>query len=209
MATDKTYTFAVSATIGFGSTGESNTASATPREDSVDTTDDPIIINEVDVSVPTSPIKLTASAVGSKQINLTWSPPADDGNSAVTGYKIEVKRDNGSYSTLVADTKNTARTYSHTNLITDSKYTYKVSAINSKGTSNASNEVSATPKSSSIQISPLGNLSIDEGKLLSFTVKLTDSTIKLHWISNDEITLKSFVRKRMIEIKLFTSSDSR
>ena len=35
LQTDKTYTYAISANIGFGSTGESSTASATPREDSV------------------------------------------------------------------------------------------------------------------------------------------------------------------------------
>ena len=64
------------------------------------------------------------------QINLAWSAPVEDGNTPITGYKIEVKRDDKSYTTLVADTKSTTKTYSHTNLITNSKYTYKVSAIN-------------------------------------------------------------------------------
>ena len=32
------------------------------------------------------------------------------------------------------------------------------------------------------------------------SLKLTDSTIVLHWISNDEITLKPFVRNRIIEV---------
>uniref|UniRef100_A0A7M6DQR2 Peptidase aspartic putative domain-containing protein n=1 Tax=Clytia hemisphaerica TaxID=252671 RepID=A0A7M6DQR2_9CNID len=40
------------------------------------------------------------------------------------------------------------------------------------------------------------------------SIKLTDSTINLHWISNDEITLKPFVRNRIIEIKRFTSSEN-
>ncbi|XP_066917473.1 uncharacterized protein [Clytia hemisphaerica] len=40
------------------------------------------------------------------------------------------------------------------------------------------------------------------------SIKLTDSTINLHWISNDEITLKPFARNRIIEIKRFTSSEN-
>ena len=178
LSTDKTYTYAISANIGFGSTGESPSASATPREDSVNVVDDPITSTAVQITKSSPPIKLTASVVSSTQINLSWSPPVEDGNTAITGYKIEVKRDNNSYSTLVEDTESTSRTYSHTNLITNSKYTYKVSAINVAGTSDSSNEFSATPKSTNVQISPLGKLNIDEGKLLLFTVKLLDNSVK-------------------------------
>ena len=39
------------------------------------------------------------------------------------------------------------------------------------------------------------------------SVKLTDSTIVLHWISNDELILKPFVRNRISEIKRFTSPE--
>ena len=46
--------------------------------------------------------------------------------------------------------------------------------MNSAGISDASNEVSTTPKT--IQLRPIGNLTIDEGKTLSFTAFLTDST---------------------------------
>ena len=40
------------------------------------------------------PIKLIASVVSSTQINLKWSAPVEDGNTPITGYKIEVKKDN-------------------------------------------------------------------------------------------------------------------
>ena len=120
LATDKKYTFAVSAGIGFGQTGESPTASATPRDDSTDTTKEPITSTAVDVSIPSPPIKLTATIVSSSQINLAWSAPVEDGNSPILGYKIEVKKDGGSYTTLVADTESTTRTYSHKNLSTNS-----------------------------------------------------------------------------------------
>ena len=178
LSIDKTYTFAVSANIGFGSSGESPTASATPREDSVNVVEDPITSTAVQITKSSPPIKLTATVVSSTQNNLAWSAPVEDGNTSITGYKIEVKRDNNSYTTLVSDTKSTTKTYSHANLITNSKYTYKVSAINAVGTSEPSNEFSATPKSTNVQISPLGKLTIDEGKLLLFTVKLKDNSVK-------------------------------
>ena len=178
LATDKTYSYAVSAKIGFGSTQESISASATPKIDSVDTSEEPITSTFVQETIPTPPIKLTASVVSSTQINLSWSPPVEDGNTPITGYKIEVKRDNNSYNLLVADTENTSKTYPHTNLTTNTKYTYKVSAINKIGTSESSNEFSSTAKSTNVQISPLGKFTIDEGKFFSFTIKLVDTSMK-------------------------------
>ena len=174
--TDKTYSFVVSANIGFGSTGPSNTASATPRTTSVDVSTTPSSSTIQTITIPTPPIKLTAIIASSTQINLFWSTSSSDGNSPITGYKIEVRKDTGSNSTLVADTKNNATTYSHANLVTNSKYAYKVYAINSAGTSAASNEVTATPMTT-LKMNPLGKLSIDEGKSLSFAVKVTDTSL--------------------------------
>ena len=178
LTTDQTYTFAVSANVGFGTTQESNTASATPRENSVNKSEEPITSTAGQMTISSPPIKLTASAVSASQINLSWSPPVEDGKTPITGYKIEVKKDNNAYTTLVEDTESTTRTYSHKNLITNTKYTYKVSAINNIGTSEPSNEFSATPRSTNIEISPLGKLTVDEGKILSFTVKLLDNSVK-------------------------------
>jgi len=175
---NETYTFVVVAKLGVGLTDISNSASATPREDSTDTTGETTIPSAVKGTISTQPIKLVASVGTATQVNLAWSPPGDDGNTPITGYKIEFKKDDGSYETLVADTKSTTGSYSHTNLTTKSKYTYQVSAINSAGISEPSNEVSETPRITGIKISPLGKLTIGEGKLLLFSVKLVDSTIK-------------------------------
>ena len=130
------------------------------------------------MTIHSPPIKLTATIVSSSQINLAWSPPVEDGNTPILGYKIEFKKNGSSYSTLVADTESDTRIYSHKNLSVNSMYTYRVSAINDAGTSDPSNEFSATPKSTNIQLSPLGKLTIDEGKLLLFTAKLADNSVK-------------------------------
>ena len=57
-----------------------------------------------------------------------------------------------------------------------SAYTYRVYAINSVGTGSPS-VVSATPQDTAFQLSPLGKFTIDEKKTLSFTVKITDSSL--------------------------------
>jgi hypothetical protein len=124
-------------------------------------------------TIPSSPTDVTATAISPTQINIFWNPLSNDGASPITGYKIEVKSGSGSYSVL-GNTVDT--TYSHTGLTTGTAYTYKVSAINSVGTSTASSEVSATP-SITLKLNKLENMLIDEGQLLSFVVKVTDSSL--------------------------------
>jgi titin len=99
--------------------------------------------------VPNAPTSLTASDISSTSIKLTWTQPATNNGPPVTSYKIEFKKDSGSYTTLVENTGNTITTYTHTGLTTNSKYTYKISAKNSIGFSPTSNEAFATPKSTS------------------------------------------------------------
>src|SRR2546425_401397 len=98
------------------------------------------------LAVPPSPPRgLTATAASSSQISLSWTAPADNGGSAVTGYKIERTTDGGTtWSILVANTGSTATTYSDTGLAHTTTHTYRVSAINSVGTGSASNSASAT-----------------------------------------------------------------
>ncbi|QLH11829.1 hypothetical protein DSQ20_03720 [Nitrosarchaeum sp. AC2] len=176
LTTDKSYSFVVRANIGYGVTEPSNTATATPKTTSIDVPQTQTSSNSAVIQISSPPIKLTATSTSSTQINLSWSPPSSTGNTPITGYKIEMKKDSGSYSVLVANTNSTSTTYSHTNLIANSKYTYKVYAINAAGTSTASNEVTTIP-TTTLKINPLGKLTIDEGKLLSFAVKLTDPSM--------------------------------
>jgi glucose/arabinose dehydrogenase/PKD repeat protein len=98
-------------------------------------------------TVPGAPTGLTTTASSPTQINLSWSTPSNNGGSLLTGYKIEVKVGTGSYSTLVANA-GTGTSYSHTGLVSGTTYTYRVSAINSVGTSVPSTEASATTQTS-------------------------------------------------------------
>jgi len=146
LTTDEQYTYIVKARYNTGtSSGFSNEASATPTEFS----EPPSLFT---ISGP--PRSLIASAVSPIQVNLSWDPPRSDGGSPVTGYRIDVKVDDGDYVPLKENTGKTSRTYSHTERTPDTKYSYKVYALNSIGTSGPSNESSATPTTTTTEPTP-------------------------------------------------------
>lgn len=95
-------------------------------------------------TVPGAPTSLAATAVGQTQIDLSWSAPQNIGGVAITGYRIEVSPDGSNWSDLVADSRSTTTSYSHTGLTASSTRHYRVSAINSEGTGPASNVANAT-----------------------------------------------------------------
>ena len=104
----------------------------------------------VAATVPGAPTTLSATAGGNPRINLSgriklsWTAPASDGGSAITGYKIEVSSDGGSnWSDRVANTGDAKTTYSHNGLAAGTTRHYRVSAINTNGTGDASNTANA------------------------------------------------------------------
>ena len=94
-------------------------------------------------SVPGPPRNLSASP-GTRQVDLSWSPPTDDGGSAITGYLIEVSEDGGSSWRALANTESTVTTFEHTGLDPQTTRHYRVYSINSIGTGPPSNVASAT-----------------------------------------------------------------
>lgn len=134
LTTGASYTYKMSAVNSIGTGNASSEVSATPTSTSQPST----------ATAPSSP-SLSATAVSATQINLSWNAPSNNGGSAITGYKIEVKKGTGSFETLVTNTANTSTIYSHTGLTAGTVYYYRVSAINSIGTGTSS-DASATPK---------------------------------------------------------------
>ena len=99
-----------------------------------------------DPPAPTKPTGLTATPDGTNAIDLSWTAPS---GSVVTGYKIEVSSDGGNtFSNLVANTNTPSTRSRHSGLSPRTTRHYRVSAINSTGTSPASDTAQATTASS-------------------------------------------------------------
>jgi len=117
---------------------------------------------------PSSPQNLSTTAVSSSQINLSWSAPSNNGGSPITGYKIERSTDSGStWSTSVSNTGSASTRYNDTGLSPSTTYTYRVSAINSAGTSSPSNVSSATTGTVSSSGIALSNIQSTSGSVSS------------------------------------------
>jgi len=80
-----------------------------------------------DTSPPSPPTNLTASAVSSSEINLSWNASTD--NVGVTGYKV--------YRGGVQIATTTSTSYSNTGLAPSTTYTYTVSAYDAVGNTSA------------------------------------------------------------------------
>ena len=97
-------------------------------------------------TVPGPPTALTAIPKMPPQIILSWSAPSDNGSTPLLGYMIERSTDNGtSWNTIIQNTNNTATTFTDSHLKPVKTYSYRVSAINSIGTSDLSDIVSTKP----------------------------------------------------------------
>jgi Fibronectin type III domain len=86
-----------------------------------------------------APTNLSATAVSSTQINLSWA----DNSSNETGFKVERTMHGKSFKQIATVGENVT-TYADTRLKASTTYRYRVRAYNSGGNSNYSNIASAT-----------------------------------------------------------------
>jgi hypothetical protein len=104
-------------------------------------------------TIPAAPTGLTATAVSSSQINLSWNA-----SSGATSYSVErSSTSGGTYSVVVSGLGSTS--YSNTGLSASTAYYYRVKASNSSGTSSASAVASATTHAAGTTITVDGNAS--------------------------------------------------
>lgn len=90
-------------------------------------------------SPPAAPARLTATAVSNSQINLAWT----DGSDNETGFELERSSD-GTTWTKIADLPANTTTYSNTGLTPNTRYVYRVRAVNAVGQSVYSNVAEET-----------------------------------------------------------------
>jgi carboxypeptidase T len=125
LAASTSYSYRVRAYNTVGDSDYSNTASAVTISAPVP---------------PTAPSNLTAAAVSSSQINLTWVDNATN----ESGYYIERCTGNGcSNFAQIATTGANVTNYANTGLAASTSYSYRVRAYNASGNSDYSNTASA------------------------------------------------------------------
>lgn len=90
-------------------------------------------------TAPNAPTGLTATPSGS-DITLAWTAPANNGGSAITGYKVEQQYNGGAWSIVATPTGTTT---TRTGLAGGS-YSWRVSAVNAIGTGSPSATASAS-----------------------------------------------------------------
>ena len=97
-----------------------------------------------DTDEPGIPSGLVPYGAGTS-IGLSWTAPADDGGSAVTGYLIEYSEDSGdTWQTLVADTGTTATEHVLSSAQPETTLHYRVSAVNEHGAGPPSDAIGVT-----------------------------------------------------------------
>ena len=88
---------------------------------------------EADIA-PDPPDAAEGHADAANRIRLAWAAPANTGDSAIAGYRIEVSEDEGTaWTTLVARTAAVTRSYAHTGLDELTKYRYRIYTVNENG----------------------------------------------------------------------------
>jgi fibronectin type 3 domain-containing protein len=122
-----TYYYKVSALNAVGESAASNELSATPAA------------STTTAGAPT----LMYATAGNGTVSLTWSPPGDNGGSAITGYRVYRSTSSGTETLLLMLGNQTSWTDS--SVRNGTTYYYRVSALNAAGEGVASNELSALP----------------------------------------------------------------
>ena len=160
------YSFAVRAVNAIGNSAASTSVSATPM---------------AVLTVPDSPTGLTATA-GNAEVKLDWQAPLDNGGSAITKYQYLQQgggAGGGFFGGFLDDWIDipdsgvggaNENSFTVTNLIGNTQYTFEVRAVNAQGVSGASNQVSSTP-----------NLAMPPNTPRGLMAQPGDAQVKLIW----------------------------
>ena len=132
-------------------------------------------------AIPNAPSNLTATAISSTQIRLTWT----DNSSDETRFYIERKTGaSGTYSTLAYVYANVT-TYTDTSALHNTEYFYRVRAYNAGGYSPYSNEASTTTPT--LTLNAPSNLTV---------TALSSSQIRLTWADNSSEEAYFYIERK-------------
>lgn len=180
--TGTSHTYRVFAINSVGQSNPSNTATATPTQNS----------SPPQKSIPpNSPTNLVIAIISPSELALSWNAPQDNNSPPVIGYKIESKKANEDFSVLVANNGPTT-SYRHSGLSEGTTYTYRISAINSVGTSSPSSEASGKPQHTVVPTNLVAK-------------PVSPTQVKLSWIAPSQ-TYGMPIRSYLIQEKIATDT---
>lgn len=119
-------------------------------------------------AIPKSPNNLVLRAASSNQIDLSWNDLSDNEDT----FKIEYSTDNINWHWPASVGANVTK-YSHKNLVPDSIYYYRISAVNSLGIS--------TP---TVVVSARTNTAIPAAPFIQSAQGVSTTQVKLTWLDN-------------------------
>lgn len=130
-----------------------------------------------DTTSPTVPVNLSATAVSSSQINLSWTASTD--NIGVTGYQIE-RCQGTNCSNFSLFTTSSPTTYSNTGLSPSTVYRYQIKAHDAAGNvsvqSNIASGTTLTQTSLDITSPQISDISVSN---------LTNNSATINWTTNE------------------------
>ena len=112
----------------------------------------------VAATVPTEPLSLTvATGDQIQELDVSWQAPSSNGDSAITGYKVQWKETEDSWDTEsdVSEATVTGTSHTITSLTGGVEYTVRVIASNVAGDGPASTEVKGTPAGGASERQPI------------------------------------------------------
>lgn len=170
LADGTTYTFLVTArnAVGTGAASAPSAAVTTP-------------------SAPGAPTNVVAVA-GNASVSLTWSAPASDGGSAITGYRVLVS--SGGPPSVTLTTSGTSGTV--TGLANGVSYSFTVDATNAVGTGPASAPATATP-TLPVPAAPTGvTAAVASGQAtVSWTASSLATSYNVYWSTSPSVSKAS------------------
>jgi len=174
-----TYTYRVQASNGSGNSAYSNLASAT--------TSGP------DITPPTAPTALKATAVSQSQVNLTWTASTD--NVAVAGYRVF--RTGHSWPTGCSTTATqiaspTGTSFSDTGIAPRTAYCYFVSAVDAAGNVSVGSNLAAAPIDATAPTAPTGltATAVSSSQVnLSWTASTDNWAVQAYAVLRDSVVL--------------------
>ena len=136
------------------------------------TTADSVTVTVTDDDVPAKPTVLSATA-GNAQVTLNWSDPEDE---SITGYELRQKKGSAAWGdwSAIADSDDETVSHTVTGLDNDSRYRFRIRAVNSNGDGTQSDVKDATPTAPTtpgVTIDPT-SLTVEEGSSGEYTVVL-------------------------------------